>query len=167
MQRFPKLAPCLWFDDQAETAAKFYCSIFDHSRITGITHYGKAGQEIHGRPEGSVMTVSFELDGHAFTGLNGGPVFTFNEAVSFQVNCQNQEEVDHFWGNLSAGGPVQAQQCGWLKDKFGVSWQIVPVALMHMMQDPDTAKSQRAMQVMLQMKKLDIAELERAFAGQN
>ncbi|MFJ4196786.1 VOC family protein [Pseudomonas sp. NPDC089534] len=167
MQRFQKLTPCLWFDDQAEAAAKFYCSIFDHSKITAVTHYGKAGQEFHKRPEGSVMTVSFELDGQSFTGLNGGPVFTFNEAVSFQVNCQTQDEIDHFWGNLSSGGPVQAQQCGWLKDKFGVSWQIVPVAFMHMMQDPDTAKTQRAMQAMLGMKKLDIAELERAFAGQS
>jgi len=167
MQRFQKLTPCLWFDDQAEAAAKFYCSIFDHSKITALTHYSKVGQEFHGRPEGSVMTVSFELDGHTFTGLNGGPMFKFNEAISFQVNCQSQEEVDHFWGNLSAGGPVEAQQCGWLKDKFGVSWQIVPVAFMHMMTDADQTKAQRAMQAMLGMKKLDIAELERAFAGQS
>ncbi|KDD70285.1 putative 3-demethylubiquinone-9 3-methyltransferase (glyoxalase superfamily) [Pseudomonas sp. BT76 TE3572] len=167
MHRVQKLTPCLWFDDHAEEAAKFYCAIFDHSKITATTYYGKAGQEIHGRPEGSVMTVSFELDGQSFTGLNGGPVFTFNEAVSFQVNCDTQEEVDHFWGRLSAGGPAEAQQCGWLKDKFGVSWQIVPVALMDMMKDPDTAKSQRAMTAMLQMKKLDIAALQRAFDGES
>ena len=105
MQRVQKLTPCLWFDDQAEEAAKFYCAIFDHSKITGITHYGKAGQEIHGRPEGSVMTVSFELDGQSFTGLNGGPVFKFNEAISFQVNCHTQEEVDHFWGTPVCGRP--------------------------------------------------------------
>lgn len=165
MQRVQKLTPCLWFDDQAEAAAKFYCSIFDHSKITAVTHYGKAGFEHHGRPEGSVLTVSFELDGQGFTGLNGGPVFKFNEAVSFQVNCQTQEEVDHYWGALSA--VPQAEQCGWVKDKFGLSWQIVPVAMMEMLKDPDTVKSQRAMQAMMQMKKLDIAELQRAFNGES
>lgn len=165
MQRVQKLTPCLWFDDQAEEAAKFYCSIFDHSKITAITHYGKAGFEHHGRPEGSVLTVSFELDGQGFTGLNAGPIFKFNEAVSFQVNCQTQEEVDHFWGALSA--VPQAEQCGWVKDKFGLSWQIVPIAMMEMLKDPDTVKSQRAMQAMMQMKKLDIAELQRAFNGQS
>ncbi|MFJ7792956.1 VOC family protein [Pseudomonas sp. NPDC096950] len=165
MQRVQKLTPCLWFDDQAEAAAKFYCSIFDHSKITAITHYGKAGFEFHGRPEGSVLTVSFELDGQSFTGLNGGPVFTFNEAVSFQVNCHTQDEVDHFWGALSV--VPEAEQCGWVKDKFGVSWQIVPVALMEMLKDPDTVKSQRAMQAMMQMKKRDIAELQRAFHGES
>jgi predicted 3-demethylubiquinone-9 3-methyltransferase (glyoxalase superfamily) len=167
MQRVQKLTPCLWFDNEAEEAAKFYCSIFDHSKITATTHYSEAGFEFHGRPAGSVMTVSFELDGQTFTGLNGGPQFKFSEATSFQVNCQTQDEVDHFWGNLSAGGPVEAQQCGWLKDKFGLSWQIVPIALMDMMKDPDTKKSQRAMQAMLQMKKLDIATLQRAFDGES
>jgi predicted 3-demethylubiquinone-9 3-methyltransferase (glyoxalase superfamily) len=167
MQRVQKLTPCLWFDDQAEDAAKFYCSIFDHSKITGMTHYGKAGFEFHGRPEGSVMTVSFELDGQSFTGLNGGPLFKFSEAISFQVNCQTQDEVDHYWGNLSAGGVPEAQQCGWFKDKFGLSWQIVPVAMMDMMKDPDTKKSQRAMAAMMQMKKLDIAALQRAFDGES
>lgn len=165
MQRVQKITPCLWFDDQAEAAAKFYCSIFDHSKITAITHYGKAGIERHGRPEGSVLTVSFELDGQGFTGLNAGPVFKFNEAVSFQVNCQTQEEVDHYWGALSAA-PL-AEQCGWVKDKFGLSWQIVPVAMMEMFKDPDTVKSQRAMQAMMQMKKLDIAQLQRAFNGES
>jgi len=167
MLRIQKITPCLWFDDQAEAAARFYCSLFDHSKIGAITHYGKAGFELHGRPEGSVMTVSFELDGQTFTGLNGGPVFAFNEAISLQVNCQSQAEVDHFWYSLADGGDKQAQQCGWLKDRFGLSWQIVPVALMQMMTDPDPVKSQRAMQAMLQMKKIDIATLERAFAGQN
>jgi predicted 3-demethylubiquinone-9 3-methyltransferase (glyoxalase superfamily) len=167
MQRVQKLTPCLWFDNEAEEAAKFYCSIFDHSKITATTHYSEAGFEFHGRPAGSVMTVSFELDGQTFTGLNGGPQFKFSEATSFQVNCQTQDEVDHFWGNLSAGGPVEAQQCGWLKDKFGLSWQIVPIALMDMMKDPDTKKSNRAMQAMLQMKKLDIATLQRAFDGES
>ena len=167
MQRVQKLTPCLWFDNEAEEAAKFYCSIFDHSKITATTHYSEAGFEFHGRPAGSVMTVSFELDGQSFTGLNGGPQFKFSEATSFQVNCQTQDEVDHFWGNLSAGGPVEAQQCGWLKDKFGLSWQIVPIVLMDMMKDPDTKKSQRAMEAMLQMKKLDIAALQRAFDGES
>jgi predicted 3-demethylubiquinone-9 3-methyltransferase (glyoxalase superfamily) len=167
MLHVQKLTPCLWFDGQAEEAAKFYCAIFDHSKITAITHYGEAGKEFHGREVGSVMTVSFELDGQTFTGLNGGPNFTFNEAISVQVNCQTQEEVDHFWGRLSAGGPVEAQQCGWLKDKFGVSWQIVPVAMMEMIKDPDTVKSQRAMLAMMHMKKLDIAELKRAFEGES
>ena len=167
MQRVQKLTPCLWFDNEAEEAAKFYCSIFDHSKITATTHYSEAGFEFHGRPAGSVMTVSFELDGQSFTGLNGGPQFKFSEATSFQVNCQTQDEVDHFWGNLSAGGPVEAQQCGWLKDKFGLSWQIVPIVLMDIMKDPDTKKSQRAMEAMLQMKKLDIAALQRAFDGES
>ncbi|EXF93122.1 3-demethylubiquinone-9 3-methyltransferase [Pseudomonas fluorescens HK44] len=167
MSRIQKLTPCLWFDDQAEAAAQFYCSVFEHSTITAITHYGKAGFELHGRPEGSVMTVSFMLDGQTFTALNGGPVFRFSEAISFQVNCHTQYEIDHFWNALSAGGDKQAQQCGWLKDKFGLSWQIVPVVMMDMMTDRDTAKSQRVMQAMLQMKKLDIATLERAFNGES
>lgn len=167
MLHVQKLTPCLWFDGQAEEAAKFYCAIFDQAKITAITHYGKAGQEIHGHEEGSVLTVSFELDGQTFTALNGGPDFKFNEAISFQVNCQTQEEVDHFWGRLSAGGPEEAQQCGWLKDKFGVSWQIVPVVMMEMLKDPDTTKSQRAMAAMMQMKKLNIAELRRAFDGES
>ncbi|AZD08167.1 3-demethylubiquinone-9 3-methyltransferase [Pseudomonas chlororaphis] len=167
MSLIHRITPCLWFDHQAEAAAQFYCSVFEHSRITALTHYGKAGFELHGRPEGSVMTVSFELDGQTFTGLNGGPVFQFNEAVSLQVNCQNQGEIDHFWSALSYGGDPQAQQCGWLKDKFGLSWQIVPCALNHWLTDPDTAKSQQVMQALLQMKKLDIAALERAFAGES
>src|SRR5262245_21480115 len=124
-----KIAPCLWFDDQAEEAANFYTSIFKNSKIINISRYGKEGFEIHGRPAGSVMTVAFELDGQKFTALNGGPVFKFNEAVSFQVSCQSQEEVDYFWGKLSEGGDKNAQQCGWLKDKYGVSWQIVPTVL--------------------------------------
>ncbi|MDR9754236.1 VOC family protein [Pseudomonas sp. SZMC_28357] len=163
MAQLQKISPCLWFDDQAEDAAKFYCSVFNNSRITQTTYYGHAGFEFHGRPEGSVMTVSFELDGHSFTGLNGGPIFKFTEAVSFQINCDTQEEVDYFWNALSA--VPQAEQCGWVKDRFDLSWQIVPVALFDMLADPDTKKSQRAMEAMLQMKKLDIATLQRAFAG--
>ncbi|MDI2590710.1 VOC family protein [Pseudomonas sp. N3-W] len=165
MTRIQKLTPCLWFDNQAEAAATFYCSVFENSKITAITHYGKAGFEFHGRPDGSVMTVSFELDGQSVTGLNGGPVFTFSEAISLQVNCLDQAEVDHFWNALSAH--PQNEQCGWVKDKFGLSWQIIPVLLMDMLKDPDPAKSQRAMQAMLQMKKIDIATLQRAFAGQS
>jgi predicted 3-demethylubiquinone-9 3-methyltransferase (glyoxalase superfamily) len=161
----PTIIPCLWFDSQAEEAARFYASIFPNSKIGQITHYGKAGQEIHGRPEGSVLTVEFELEGQTFTALNGGPLFQFNEAVSFQIMCETQAEVDHYWNKLSAGGDPAAQQCGWLKDRFGLSWQVVPSAIMRMLSDPDTVKSQRAMAAMMQMKKLDIAALRRAFDG--
>lgn len=165
MASLQKITPCLWFDNQAEESAQFYTSVFRNSRITQVARYGEVGQEIHGRPPGSVMTVAFELDGHSFTALNGGPVFQFNEAVSFQVNCDNQEEVDYFWRKLSDGGDERAQQCGWLKDKFGVSWQIVPRILPEMIIDPDAAKSQRVFAAMLQMKKIDIEALQRAYAG--
>jgi predicted 3-demethylubiquinone-9 3-methyltransferase (glyoxalase superfamily) len=160
-----RITPCLWFDDQAEEAAGFYTAIFKSARIVNIGRYGEAGHEIHGKPAGTVMTVAFELDGQAFTALNGGPVFTFNEAVSFQVHCETQEDVDYYWEKLSEGGDEKAQQCGWLKDKYGVSWQIVPGILPEMLNDPDSAKSQRAMAAMLQMKKIDIDALRRAFAG--
>ncbi len=160
-----RIAPCLWFDHQAEEAAKFYTSVFRNSRINNISRYGKEGREVHGRPAGSVMAVAFELDGHPFSALNGGPVFQFNEAVSFQVYCASQAEVDYYWEKLSAGGDPKAQQCGWLKDKYGLSWQIVPTALLKMLDDPDTVKAGRAMHVMLQMKKLDIAKLQQAFDG--
>jgi predicted 3-demethylubiquinone-9 3-methyltransferase (glyoxalase superfamily) len=159
------IAPCLWFDSQAEEAARYYAGIFKNSKIGTIARYGEAGREVHGRPAGTVMTVAFELNGQPFTALNGGPVFTFNEAVSFQIMCRTQEEVDHYWNKLTAGGDKQAQQCGWLKDRFGVSWQIVPTVLVEMMSDRDKEKSGRVMEAMLQMKKLDIAELERAFEG--
>ena len=165
MQRIQRITPCLWFDDQAEQAAGYYIAIFKNSRIVGLTRYGEAGYEIHGRPAGSVLTVEFELDGQAFTALNGGPVFTFNEAVSFQVSCETQEEVDYYWEKLSAGGDEAAQQCGWLKDKYGVSWQVVPTALPQMLSDADYAKSERVMTALLQMKKLDIAALQRAYDG--
>jgi predicted 3-demethylubiquinone-9 3-methyltransferase (glyoxalase superfamily) len=155
----------LWFDDQAEEAVKFYTGIFRNSRITKVARYGEAGHEIHGRPAGTVMVVAFELDGQGFTALNGGPIFKFNEAVSFQVDCETQEEVDYYWEKLSAGGDAKAQQCGWLKDKYGVSWQVVPTVLPGMISDPDSEKSQRAMKAMLQMKKIDIDELRRAYAG--
>ena len=160
-----RITPCLWFDDQAEDAARFYTGIFNNSRIVKTIRYGEAGREIHGRPAGSVMTVAFEIDGQTLTALNGGPIFKFNEAVSFQVNCETQEEVDYYWSKLTAGGDEKAQQCGWLKDKYGVSWQVVPRILIEMIDDPKSEKSQRAMTAMLQMKKIDIEALKRAYAG--
>ena len=165
MPHVQRIAPCLWFDDQAEEAAKFYTAIFKNSKIGNIVRYGEAGREVHGRAPGTVMTVAFELDGQAFTALNGGPVFKFTEAVSFQVNCETQDEVDHYWAKLSEGGDAQAQQCGWLKDKYGLSWQVVPTVLPELIRDPDPQKSGRVMEALLQMKKLDIAKLKRAHAG--
>ena len=161
-----RLQPCLWFDSQAEEAARFYIGIFENSRINTITRYGTAGREIHGRPEGSVMTVEFELDGQKFTALNGGPHFKFNEAVSFEIHCETQEEIDYYWDKLTAGGDPKAQQCGWLKDKFGLSWQVVPTELTAMLTDETSEASQRAFEAMLDMKKLDIAELKRAYEGE-
>jgi predicted 3-demethylubiquinone-9 3-methyltransferase (glyoxalase superfamily) len=160
-----KISPFLWFDHQAENAARFYTTIFKNSKIVALSRYPEAGRDIHGQPSGSVMTVAFELDGHPFTALNGGPVFTFNEAVSFQIDCATQEEVDYYWERLAEGGDPKAQQCGWLKDKFGLSWQVVHRILPELLSDSDTAKSQRAFQAMMQMKKLDIEGLQRAFAG--
>jgi predicted 3-demethylubiquinone-9 3-methyltransferase (glyoxalase superfamily) len=162
-----KITPCLWFDDQAEKAAEFYIAIFPNSKIVTIARYGEAGHEVHGKPAGTVMIVAFELDGQAFTALNGGPMFTFNEAISFQVHCETQADVDYYWEKLSVGGDEQAQQCGWLKDKYGVSWQVVPSVLPEMISDPDAAKSGRAMKAMLQMKKIDIDILKRAFGGED
>ena len=157
-----RIAPCLWFDDQAEEAARFYTSVFRNSKIVQTSHYTEAGHEVHGRPPGSVMTVEFELDGLSFTALNGGPHFKFNEAVSLQVNCDSQEEIDYYWDKLSAGGDLRAQQCGWLKDKYGLSWQVVPTIMSDLMPDSDKEQSGRVMEAMLKMKKLDIAELKRA-----
>jgi len=165
MQVSQKITPCLWFDNQAEEAAKFYTAIFKNSKIVNVARYGEAGREVHGQPAGTVMTVAFELDGQTFTALNGGPMFEFNEAIPFQVNCDTQKEVDAYWEKLSQGGVKNAQQCGWLKDKYGVSWQVVPTVLPEMMSDPDSEKSERAMEAMLKMKKIDIDELERAYAG--
>ena len=161
-----KITPCLWFDDQAEEAVAFYTTLFRNSRIVKTTRYGEAGYDVHGKPAGTVMAVAFELDGQAFTALNGGPIFKFNEAISFQVNCETQEEVDYFWDKLTEGGDEKAQQCGWLKDKYGVSWQIVPAVLLEMIDDSNSEKSQRAMKAMLQMKKIDIDTLKRAYDGQ-
>jgi predicted 3-demethylubiquinone-9 3-methyltransferase (glyoxalase superfamily) len=151
-----KITPCLWFDTEGEEAANFYTAIFKNSRILEVSRYGEAGP----RPAGTVMVVSFELDGQEFTALNGGPEFTFNEAVSFQVNCESQQEVDDFWDRLCEGG--EPGPCGWLKDKYGVSWQIIPTALNELLNDPDPDKSQRAMKAMLQMGKIDIEALRQA-----
>lgn len=165
MQVIQKITPCLWFDDQAEEAVEFYTAIFSNSQIVNITRYGEAGHEIHGKPAGTIMTVAFELNGQPFTALNGGPTFQFNEAISFQVICQTQEEVDNYWEKLSVGGDKTAQQCGWLKDRYGVSWQIIPNILLEMLSDADTTKSQRAMTAMLQMKKIDISKLPQVSAA--
>ena len=158
-----KITACLWFDNNAEEAAKFYTSIFENSKIGKISRYGKEGYEIHGKPEGTVLTVEFELNGQTFTALNGGPTFKFNEAISFQVQCKSQKEVDHYWKKLSEGGDEKARQCGWVKDKYGVSWQIVPVVLSEMLQDKDAKKADRVMKALLQMKKLDIETLKQAY----
>jgi predicted 3-demethylubiquinone-9 3-methyltransferase (glyoxalase superfamily) len=156
-----KIIPCLWFDSNAEEAANFYTSIFKNSRIGKISRYGKEGYEIHRKPEGTVLTVEFELNGQRFTALNGGPAFKFNEAISFQVHCKSQNEVDYYWEQLSKCG--EEGQCGWLKDKYGVSWQVVPTVLGKMLQDKNAEKSARVMKALLQMKKLDIKTLEHAY----
>ena len=158
-----KIIPCLWFDDKAEEAAKFYASIFENSKIGNVSRYGKEGYEFHGKEDGMVMTVDFEIEGQKYVALNGGPIFKFNEAISFQVHCETQKEVDYYWEKLSEGGDEKAQQCGWLKDKYGVSWQIVPVVLTKMLQDKDAKKSQRVMKALLQMRKLDIKTLTQAY----
>ena len=160
-----KIISNLWFDNQAEEAALFYTSIFKNSSIGEITRYGKEGFEIHGRPEGSVLTVEFLIEGQKFLALNGGPVFKFNEAISFIINCKNQEEVDYYWEKLKIGGDPNSQQCGWLKDKYGVSWQVVPEVLTKLMSDPDIKKTERVMKEFLQMKKLEIKKLQDAFNG--
>ena len=168
-----KITPCLWFDDNAEEAVNFYISVFSaadgsasdgkNSKILNVTRYGEAGAEVSGRPKGTVMTITFQLEGQGFMALNGGPVFKFNEAISFMVNCNTQEEVDDLWEKLSEGGDEKAQQCGWLKDKYGVSWQIVLIVLGGILQDKDTDKSERVMKAMFQMKKIDIKGLKQAY----
>ena len=158
-----KITPFLWFDDKAEAAAKFYTSIFKNSKIGKTTRYDEEAGEATGRPAGSVMTVEFELEGHQFVGLNGGPMFKFSEAISFVVNCETQEEVDCFWSKLSAGG--EESRCGWLKDKFGLSWQIVPTVLIEMLADKDAVKAKRVTHAMLQMDKIDIPKLQKAYDG--
>lgn len=163
MPNLQAITPCLSFDDQAEQAAEFYTGIFNNSKITRVSHYPDVGQEDHGRPAGSVMVVEFQLDGQAFIALNGGPEFQFNQGVSMMVTCESQEEVDYFWEKLSAGG--EKIQCGWLKDKFGLSWQITPGRLMELVMGTDAEGSRRAFAAMLEMKKIDIGEIERAVAG--
>lgn len=157
-----KITPHLWFDSQAEEAATFYTSVFKNSKILHIARYAKAAEGVSGKKAGSVMTVAFEIQGQQFVALNGGPIFTFSEAVSFLVNCDSQEEVDYYWEKLSEGGDPKAQQCGWLKDKYGVSWQVVPSALGKLMQSGDPAKTERVMAKMLTMKKIVIRDLESA-----
>jgi predicted 3-demethylubiquinone-9 3-methyltransferase (glyoxalase superfamily) len=158
-----KIVPCLWFDGQAEEAAKYYTGIFKNSKITSVTRYTEAGHEVHKQPAGKVMVVAFELDGQPFTALNGGPEFKFSEAISFQILCDTQKDVDYYWAKLTPGGDKNAQQCGWLKDKYGLSWQVVPKVLLEMMADRDTERAGRVMEAMLPMKKIDIAEIERAY----
>ena len=158
-----KITPCLWFDTQAEEAAKFYASVFKNSKIGKISRYGKEGFEVHGKKAGTVMTVEFEIEGQKFLALNGGPHFKFNEAVSFQVPCETQQEIDYFWSTLAKDG--EEGRCGWLKDKFGLSWQVFPRALPEMLMDGNSETAQRVMRSMLQMRKIDIAALKRAQAA--
>ena len=164
MASIQRIAPCLWFDHQAEEAAKYYTGIFKNARIVAISRYGEAGYEIHRRPAGSVMTVAFELEGQPFTALNGGPLFKFNEAISLQVYCESQDEVDYYWERLTVGGDPKAQQCGWLKDRYGMSWQVVPRVIAEMMKQSGE-RADRVMTALLRMKKLDIATLKRAYEG--
>lgn len=158
-----KITPHLWFDTQAEEAANFYVSVFKDAKLGAVSRYSQAGQEIHKMPVGSVMTVQFEIEGQTFLALNGGPIFHFNESISFMVNCETQEEIDYYWDKLSA--VPEAEQCGWLKDKFGVSWQVVPTGMAEMLSDPDSDKTQRAMAAFMQMKKIDIEQLKQAYNG--
>ena len=158
-----KIVTCLWFGKDAEEAVNFYLSVFKDGKAGRKTYYGAEGHEIHGMPEGAVLTIEFEVLGHQFVVLNGGPAFTFNEAVSFIINCKDQDEIDYYWDKLTEGGDPKAQQCGWCKDKYGLSWQVVPTILDDMIADPDKEKAGRAMNAMMQMKKIDIAKLEEAF----
>jgi len=160
------IVTCLWFNGDALEAAKHYTSIFKNSKITATFYYSDVGSDVHGREPGSVMTVNFELDGYKFFGLNGGPLFKFSEAVSFQIQCDTQEEIDYYWSKLGEGGDPAKHACGWLGDKFGLSWQITPRVMSEFLGDKDRAKSDRAMKAMMEMKKLDIAELKRAFEGE-
>jgi predicted 3-demethylubiquinone-9 3-methyltransferase (glyoxalase superfamily) len=156
----PRITPNLWFDDQGKEAAEFYVSVFPNSRITNVTYYGEVGPG----PAGTVLTVDFELDGQAFTAINGGPAFTFDEAISLLINCADQDEVDYYWGKLTENGGEESQ-CGWLKDKYGLSWQVVPGGMDEMLKDPDDERGQRAMKAMLGMQKIDLAALQAAYDG--
>ena len=159
------ITPCLWFDSEGEDAANFYVSIFKNSKIKHISRYTESGKELHGKPVGSVMAVSFELNGQEYSILNGGPMFKLSEAISFQVMCESQEEVDYYWEKLSAGGDAEAQACGWLKDEFGVSWQVIPAEFLDLLKAGDGEKSKRMMDAMFQMKKLDLNVLKKAYSG--
>lgn len=159
------ISPCLWFDSQAEEAARFYVSVFKKGKIVTVNRYPAVGQEIHGREPGSVMTVDFVLNGVPFTALNAGPIFKFNEAVSLQVLCRTQKEIDYYWDKLGEGGDPNARQCGWLKDKFGLSWQVAPTGMARMLKNPKSKATERTFAAMMQMKKMDIAALEAAFKG--
>ncbi|MDO8876609.1 MAG: VOC family protein [Pseudolabrys sp.] len=159
-----QITPCLWYDKNAEEAANFYITVFKNSKINNIVYFGEAGQEVHGGKPGAVLVVDFELDGQKFSGLNGGPLFKFSEAISFQVPCETQEEIDYYWSALTKGG--SESECGWLKDKFGLSWQVFPTRLLDMLRDPDRKKADRAMSAMMTMSKIDLATIERAYAGQ-
>ena len=159
------ISPCLWFDSEAEEAARFYVSVFRKAKVTGITYYPAVGKEIHGREPGSVLTVEFVLNGVPFTALNGGPVFKFNEAVSLQVLCRTQAEIDYYWEKLGEGGDPKARQCGWLKDRFGLSWQVAPLGMVKLLGDPKSKGGQRAFAAMLEMKKIDLATLKAALKG--
>ena len=163
MTMVQRISPCLWFDDQAEAAVGHYTAIFPNSRIVQVARYGEAGHEIHGRPAGSVLTIDFELEGVPFTALNGGPVFQFSEAISFQVHVDSQEELDHYWTRLGEGGDPESQQCGWLRDRFGLSWQVVPRRFGEWVAAASPESAERGMAALLKMKKLDIAELEKAY----
>lgn len=163
MVSLQKIAPCLWFDTEAEDAANFYVSVFENSRILRVLYYTEAGYEIHGKPAGTVLTVEFEISGQRMVALNGGPAFKFSEAVSLEVSCETQDEIDYYWEKLTEGG--EESSCGWLKDRYGFSWQVTPVALTEMLNDPDQSKCERVMNAFLQMKKLDIQELTRIYAG--
>jgi predicted 3-demethylubiquinone-9 3-methyltransferase (glyoxalase superfamily) len=165
MHSLQKITPCLWFDDRAEEAAEYYVGIFRNAKLCEISRYPEVGKEHHGHEAGTVMTVAVELDGQRFTLMNGGPQFQLSPAVSFQINCESQDEIDYFWDRLSEGGAPEAQACGWLADKFGLSWQVVPTILPSMIIDPDPEKCNRVMTALLQMKKLDIAGLKKAYAG--
>ncbi|MEO8150393.1 MAG: VOC family protein [Bacteroidia bacterium] len=165
-QKLQQISSCLWFDTQAEDAAKFYTSIFKNSSVGKTSYFTKEGFEIHGKPAGSVMTVEFQIEGQKFLALNGGPQFKFTEAVSFIVNCETQEEINYYWEKLSQDGDPKAQQCGWLKDKFGLSWQIAPTIMSDMFTDPNSEKSARVMKVFLPMKKIDIEILKNAYSGE-
>jgi predicted 3-demethylubiquinone-9 3-methyltransferase (glyoxalase superfamily) len=161
-----RITPFLWFDSQAEEAVGFYTSVFKNSKIVSVSRYGEEGAEASGRPKGTVMTIAFQLDGQEFVALNGGPIFAFTEAISFVVNCESQEEIDYYWETLSKGGEEKAQQCGWLKDRYGLSWQVIPRMLVDLLNDVDPDKSSRVMKAMLEMKKIDIDTLKQASEGE-